>query len=187
VTPGTTDAFIEKYRRSFVFMPEFLREWNAEYDANFPDKIVIGTDEIGLYMTLGELIGDKCSWNKYINVKPIEAEIAKLALNSLALIKVVFAEELYSFSKTLGADYNNIFNIFHLDSNINSRHLLANNDGYRGAGGKCLPKDSQFLFKASKEINCRISTLETAIMAIVGLALPLGIMAIIITRGKRIA
>jgi hypothetical protein len=42
-----------------------------------------------------------------------------------------------------------------------------------------------YLSLASYQIN--LLTLETAIMAIVGLALPLGIMAIIITRGKRIA
>ncbi len=161
VLPGITDRFIEKYSRTFVFMPEFLREWNAEYDSRFPDKIVIGTHNRDVFQLLKDLL--VCKDVPIIRVKPVEAEIAKLALNSLALIKVVFAEELWDFSKALGADYDNVFRIFELDQNVNPRHLQANKDGYRGADGKCLPKDSQFLFEASRAVDSRISILGVAI------------------------
>ncbi|MDP2362162.1 MAG: hypothetical protein Q8M94_00180, partial [Ignavibacteria bacterium] len=90
---------------------------------------------------------------RIIRVKPIEAEMAKLALNSLALIKVVFAEEIYDLTEHFRADYKNIYKIFQLDQNVNERHLLAGKDGYRGASGKCLSKDADFLLAFSGASN----------------------------------
>ena len=161
VIPGTTDRMSIRHKREFVFMPEFLREWNAEKDAITPDKIVIGTESQNTFRLLCLLFRDKIEPEKYLQVKPIEAELAKLALNSLALIKVVFAEELYDLSKALYAEYENIYKIFKLDQNINERHLKANDGGYRGADGKCLPKDTEFLISTGKD-KSRMSLLETA-------------------------
>ena len=157
VVPGTTDRYIAEYRRMFVFMPEFLREWNAEYDSLYPDKTIVGTMDSGITEILSIL------FNGILQVKPIDAELAKLALNSLALIKVVFAEELYDLATKLNADYGNIYKIFKLDQNVNERHLLVYKDGYRGANGKCLPKDSDFLAETGKYNNTPLNLLETAI------------------------
>jgi UDPglucose 6-dehydrogenase len=159
VIPGTTDYLATKYNRKIVFMPEFLREWNYEYDAKNPDKVVIGTEDNGLFNILKIL----CYSNNTIQVKPIEAELAKLALNSLAVIKVVFAEELADLSNVLNCEYKNIYKIFSLDQNVNIRHLESYKDGYKGADGKCLPKDSEFLVKTGELYNSRMSLLETAV------------------------
>ena len=161
VIPGTTDRLIKRHKRELVFMPEFLREWNAENDAIAPDKIVIGTEDERTYNIFRLLFRDAVVPEKTIQVKPIEAELAKLALNSLALIKVVFAEELSDLAKANYADYENIYRIFGLDQNVNERHLKVNEGGYRGADGKCLPKDTEFLIKAG-EGKSRMSLLETA-------------------------
>jgi len=161
VIPGTTDQMIIRHKREFVFMPEFLREWNAEKDAIAPDKIVIGTENQRTFKILCLLFRDKIEPEKFLQVKPIEAELAKLALNSLALIKVVFAEELNDLAKAYYADYKNIYKIFELDQNVNERHLKANEGGYRGANGKCLPKDTEFLIRAGEGKN-RMALLETA-------------------------
>ncbi len=160
VLAGITDYLAEKYNREFVFMPEFLREWNFEYDTDHPDKIVIGTKDDKIFELLSILFKVNCP---IIQVSPTEAELAKLALNSLATIKVVFAEELFDLAQNLKADYNNIYKIFEADQNINPRHLIAGKDGYRGADGKCLKKDSNFLVETSKKFNSRMSLLETAV------------------------
>ncbi len=161
VIPGTTDQMIIRHKREFVFMPEFLREWNAEYDSIRPDKIVIGTENEKTFELISSLFRKRI-YTGVIQVKPIEAELAKLALNSLALMKVVFAEELYDLAKALFADYGNIYKIFEMDQNVNERHLKANDGGYKGADGKCLPKDTEFLIHIAKENNNRMSLLETA-------------------------
>lgn len=161
VIPGTIDRLTKRHKREFIFMPEFLREWNAENDAIAPDKIVIGTEDKQTYDIFRLLFRDTVTPGKIIQVKPIEAELAKLALNSLALIKVVFVEELFDLAKEYGASYKNIYRIFELDQNINERHLKTCHRGYRGADGKCLPKDTAFLIKAGKE-KSRMGLLETA-------------------------
>ncbi len=148
LVPGTTDALILEHKRIIVYMPEFLREWNIAGDMINPDKIVIGTENNKAFETLIDIFrfnNNIALINDIIQVKPIEAEIAKLALNSLAVIKVVFAEEIYDLAEHFGADYNKIYRIFKADKNVNERHLMANKDGYRGASGKCLPKDIGFL------------------------------------------
>jgi len=48
-----------------------------------------------------------------------------------------------------------------MDQNINERHLKTKEGGYRGANGKCLPKDTDFLIKAGEK-ESRMSLLETA-------------------------
>lgn len=160
VIPETTDKLSIRYKREFVFMPEFLREWNAKEDAEKPDKIVIGTEN-GATFELLKNIFKKAIQEKMIQVKPIEAELAKLALNSLALIKVVFAEELYDLTEAYKADYENIYKIFKMDQNVNQRHLIPGKDNYRGANGKCLPKDTDFLIQAGEQ-KSRMALLETA-------------------------
>lgn len=161
VIPGTTDKLTIRHKREFVFMPEFLREWNAEEDARNPDKVVIGTESRETFLLLKGLFEGNITGKKIIQVKPIEAELAKVALNSLGLMKVVFAEELHDLSKALYADYSNIYKIFKLDQNVNERHLKACDRGYRGADGKCLPKDTEFLIQVGQR-NSRMSLLETA-------------------------
>jgi len=81
-------------------------------------------------------------------MKPVEAELVKVGLNSLYTVKVVFANELYDICKAYGADYYKLFEAFKLDKYINPMHLDPLFDGYRGAGGKCLSKDIKFLIKA---------------------------------------
>ena len=161
VIPGTTEEMIKRYKREFIFMPEFLREWNAKKDAEEPDKIVIGTENNGIFELLATLFSDIISLENIVKVKPIEAEIAKVALNSLALIKVVFAEELFDLAKAMGAEYSKIYRIFELDQNVNQRHLIPISDGDRGANGKCLPKDTDFLIRIGKT-KSRMTLLETA-------------------------
>ena len=86
--------------------------------------------------------------NKILMMKPVEAELVKVGLNSLYTIKVVFGNELYDICQKYGADYYKLLQAFKLDKYINPMHLDPLYDGYRGAGGKCLPKDIKFLIKA---------------------------------------
>lgn len=150
VLPGTTDSLILEYKRVIVFMPEFLIEKRALEDMREPDKVVIGTENNEAFIILLKLMTKVVICNYFIRVRPIEAELAKLALNSLYLIKVVYAEQLLDITKKYGCDYKNIYKIFRADRQINERHLIPLHDGYRGAGGKCLPKDSNFMLHTAE-------------------------------------
>lgn len=162
ILPGTTDSLILEHKRAIVFMPEFLIERTALEDMKRPDKVVIGTENNEAFIVLLKLMTKVVICNYFVRVKPIEAELAKLVLNSLATIKVVFAEEMYDLSEALGVDYNNIYKIIGADKNINERHLMANKNGYRGAGGKCLPKDIGFLCDTAKKVYIGIPLVNLA-------------------------
>lgn len=150
IMPGMTDDFSKWYKREFVYLPEFLRERTAFLDEICPDKIIVGTKKrevFEIFKRLFKRVVD--NKKKIIMMKPVEAELLKVALNSLYTIKVVFGNELYDICQKYGADYYKLFEAFKLDKYINAMHLDPLFDGYRGAGGKCLSKDIKFLIKAA--------------------------------------
>jgi len=152
IIPGMTDKFIKKYKREFVYLPEFLRERTAFLNEICPDKIIIGARkrETGeIFKELFKPVVD--NKNKIIMMSPVEAEILKVSLNSLYTVKVVFGNELYDICQKYGADYYKLFEAFKLDKYINAMHLDPLFDGYRGAGGKCLSKDIKFLIRAARK------------------------------------
>jgi len=154
IMPEMTDEFAKRYKREFVYLPEFLTERTAFLDEICPDKIIVGTKErevFEIFKRLFKRVVD--NKNKIMMMKPVEAELLKVALNSLYTIKVVFGNELYDICQKYGADYYKLFEAFKLDKYINSMHLDPLFDNYRGAGGKCLSKDIRFLIKAAKEKN----------------------------------
>jgi len=147
--PGMIDEFTKKYKREFVYLPEFLRERTAFLDEICPDKIIIGTKKREVFEIFKRLFKHVVGNKKKVLMKPVEAELLKVALNSLYTIKVVFGNELYDICQKYGADYYKLFEAFKLDKYINAMHLDPLFDGYRGAGGKCLSKDIKFLIKAA--------------------------------------
>lgn len=152
IMPGMTDEFIKGYKREFVYLPEFLRERTAFLDEICPDKIIVGTRKREVFEIFEKLFkGVPDNKKKIMMMKPIEAELLKVALNSLYVIKVVFGNELYDICQKYGADYYKLFEAFKLDKYINAMHLDPLFDGYRGAGGKCLSKDIKFLIKAARK------------------------------------
>lgn len=162
VVPGTTDAIANELGRPVVFVPEFLREATAERDALYPDKLVVGTHDPAYAQDVAAVMAGVFDPDEVTIVKPIEAELAKLGLNALALLKVVYANELYDVAQAYGAEYGAILRIFARDQNINIRHLDPLAGGYRGADGKCLPKDTTFLIHAAKASGVPVDVLALA-------------------------
>ena len=151
IIPGMIDKFVKRYKREFVYLPEFLRERTALLDEICPDKIIVGTRKREVFEIFEKLFKRVINKNKIIMMKPVEAELLKVALNSLYTIKVVFGNELYDICQKYGADYYKLFEAFKLDKYINAMHLDPLFDGYRGAGGKCLSKDIKFLIRAARK------------------------------------
>ena len=146
--PGMTAEFAKQYNREFVYLPEFLRERTALEDEIKPAKVVIGTENVETFKLFESIFEPIIANEKILMMKPVEAELLKVGLNSLYTVKVVFGNELYDICQKYGADYYRLFEAFKLDKYINPMHLDPLYDGYRGAGGKCLPKDIKFLIKA---------------------------------------
>ena len=169
VLPGTTENFQKECpRHKFLFNPEFLTELTADQDMSYPDRQIIGYTKES-YDVAGDLlmILPLAPFDKIMPAT--EAELVKYFGNTWFAIKVVFANQMYDLCKKIGADYDTIMESASADKRIGRSHLEVIHKGYRGYGGKCLPKDIKALIqfadangvdlvlhKTAEEINSRL-------------------------------
>lgn len=142
VHPGFADHLMDKLGiNCIVSCPEFLSEDTALNDVKRPPFIVVGgrqknyiEDVIGLHRAL-----DKRS--DIIKTDNVTAEMIKVTLNSFFATKVVFANQIFDFTKKVGANYETIKESLEKHPWGAKNHLQVFHKGGRGAGGKCLQKD----------------------------------------------
>jgi len=162
VLPGATQLLQERYpRHGLMFNPEFLREATAYEDFIRPDRQIIGcteasAGEAGRVMALlprapFELI---CSSS--------EAEMSKYAANAFLAVKVIYANEIFDLCHRLGIDYSAVRDIVAHDERIGGSHMDVFDSGYRGYGGKCLPKDSKSLLDLARSVGVEMPVLGAA-------------------------
>jgi UDPglucose 6-dehydrogenase len=88
--------------------------------------------------------------------------------NNFATMRIAFANVFYDLSQSVGADYNTVKDMFFKIQQDQTYMEVPGHDGTRGFGGKCLPKDLDFLidtldthnidqnwFKHIRELNKR--------------------------------
>jgi GDP-mannose 6-dehydrogenase len=157
VPPGTVERLMvpllerasrKKAEKDFgiCFHPEFLREGSSVQDFFHPPKTVIGAAGPRSARRLLEL------W------QPIKApifltslrvaEMAKYVDNAFHALKVAFANEIGSVSKSLGIDSHEVMRIFTADRKLNISPLYLR-PGF-AFGGPCLPKDLRAICSAGK-------------------------------------
>lgn len=141
--PVGTCAMIEKFINDDIYyMPEFLRERMWEEDChNRP--IIVGSKNA----TFPEWLLNE----EFISISLEEAEVVKMLSNNMAAARVVFANHMYELSKAVGADYNTVLNTY-LEVNHDQNYLEVN-ENMRAFGGKCLPKDLDFLISTFNKLN----------------------------------
>jgi len=147
VMPGTTERLQQKYPQHKILMnPEFLTEETADQDMSYPDRQIVGyteksQDVAGDVMQLLPLA-------PFERVLPAtEAEMVKYFGNTWFSVKVSFANQMYDLCQKLGIDYDGMVEAAAADKRIGRTHLNIFHKGYRGYGGKCLPKDIKALIQ----------------------------------------
>jgi UDPglucose 6-dehydrogenase len=156
VNPGVTDDIQAKHPEHRVFfVPEFLSEQTAAEDYASPRRRhVVGLSDMvvqswnydnlcarqvrSLLPTHYDVIPGS---EEVFDGKPVylcarQAELLKLATNSFYALKVTYANMLYDCGmaqETLDA--------LGADNWIGGEHFEVEHKGFRGFGGKCLPKD----------------------------------------------
>lgn len=141
--PVGTCRMIEKIISDKIYyMPEFLRERVWETDC-FNRPIVVGSDH--------QTIPPWLSIQDCIFCTLEEAEVIKMLSNNMAAARVVFANHMYELSNAVGADYSNVLNAY-LQVNHDQNYLEVTED-MRAFGGKCLPKDLDFLISTFAKLN----------------------------------
>jgi UDPglucose 6-dehydrogenase len=163
VLPGTTDRLQALHpQHHFLFNPEFLREQSAVEDFRRPDRQIIGFVR-QWDRGHAEAVLDILPRAPYEAVIPARAaELIKYAANSFLALKVIFANEMYDLAQALGVDYEHVRAGISHDARIGPSHLDVNDRGYRGYGGKCLPKDTMSLLDLARDLGVPLRVLEAA-------------------------
>ena len=160
VIPSTTDNTVKKIIEfesgkkigdfGIGMNPEFLREGEAIEDFNFPDRIVIGYEDIKTKKLLDEIYSPwKCE-KIYVNTRT--AEMIKYANNTLLACLISMNNELSNLSSLVGGiDYLDVIKGISTDKRwspeVNHSKIYPSIISYftpgAGFGGSCFPKDVQ--------------------------------------------
>ena len=151
---------ISKALFSVVSNPEFLREGEAIRDFNFPDRIVIGTDNNKSNKVLKNLYSPLISKGaKYINTSRRAAELIKYASNAFLATKITFINELSNLCEKIDVNIEDISIGMGLDKRIGSRFLRAG----PAYGGSCFPKDTKAIVSTSDKFKTNLSVIKSVI------------------------
>lgn len=128
-----------------IYIPEFLRErfWAKD---SLKRPIIVGHDDTYLpdWLKKEDMVECSCA----------EAELIKMFSNNFATMRIAFANLFYDLSEKVGADYDKVkesyFKIAHYDQTYME---VPGHDGTRGFGGKCLPKDLNFIIDTLEKEN----------------------------------
>lgn len=162
VLPGTTEKLQRKYpNHKILFNPEFLTEATADQDMFDPDRQIIGYTKKS-FNVAGDIM-------RILPLAPFErimpateAEMAKYYGNNWFCIKVIYANQMYDLCQSLGIDYDMVKEVAAADKRIGSSHLEIFHKGYRGYGGKCLPKDIRAMIRWSDEVGINMELFKAA-------------------------
>lgn len=151
ILPGTTRKLQKKYsQHKFLFNPEFLVEERADECMQNPERQIIGYTESSRQLSADILaILPKAHFEKIVRAD--EAEMVKYFGNTFLSAKVIFSNQMYDLCKAFGIDYETVSGCVAEDKRITPSHLNIFHDGYRGYGGKCLPKDTKSLIVFADE------------------------------------
>ncbi len=162
VLPGTTEEYQIKFpQHKFLFNPEFLTEATADYDMIYPTRQIVGFTNIS--KDIAEEVLDILPFAPFKKVVPVkEAEMVKYFGNTLYALKVSFANQIYDLCQKLGIDYETVKDCAKAEPMVGKTHLEIVHKGYRGYGGKCLPKDTRALIQLGERTGVEMTVLKTA-------------------------
>lgn len=163
VPPGTTKKFIEKYPDlNIINNPEFLTARSYKLDFINASRIILGGD-IKLTKKVEQLYRMRFLHTPIYLTDPTTAEMVKYTANTFFATKLSFFNEIYDICQKLEIDYYDVIKMTLADGRIgNSHYDIPGNDGLRGWGNLCFPKDINALIYKAKELGIDPIILEAA-------------------------
>lgn len=134
-----------------VSNPEFLKEGSAINDCLYPDRIVVGFNDLRAKPIMEELYRPFMLRGDNVIFTNIEtAEMIKYASNAMLATRISFMNEIANLCEKVGADVNGVRKGMGADKRIGDKFLYAG----CGYGGSCFPKDVRALIQTAKENGC---------------------------------
>lgn len=160
VIPGTTENYQKQYPNlRIVFNPEFLTEETADQDFGFPDRQILGytKESYGIAGDVMQIL-PLAPFSRL--VPATAAELIKYFGNNWFAVKVAYANQMYDVCEKLGIDYDIVKDGVAADKRIGTSHLNVWHKGYRGYGGKCLPKDIRAMIEFGESLGLDMKLLK---------------------------
>jgi UDP-glucose 6-dehydrogenase len=127
----------------------------------FPDRQILGVTPQS-YNVAGDVMA-MLPLAPFERVVPCTvAEMIKYAGNTWFALKVSFSNQMYDLAQKLGVDYDEVKECMAADKRIGRTHLDIFHKGYRGYGGKCLPKDTRALIQLAESKGVELTLLKMA-------------------------
>ena len=151
---------LSKKKFSVVSNPEFLREGDAIRDFTYPDRVVIGSNDLKSNKILKNLYLPLISKGaKYINTSRRAAELIKYASNAFLATKITFINEIANLCEKTSINVDDISIGMGLDQRIGSR-FLRSGPAY---GGSCFPKDTKAITATADKYKTNLSVIKSVI------------------------
>jgi len=176
---GAGEAFEPRLR--LAINPEFIREGSALKDFTAPPFTLVGCEEPETAEVLRRVYADVEA--PFVHTRIATAEMVKYACNAFHALKVCFANEIGDSCEALGADPQEVMNIFCMDDKLNVSPAYLR-PGF-AFGGSCLPKDVKALLYAAHHADVGVPVLD-AILPSNQAQIQRGIDAVLATGKKRI-
>jgi UDPglucose 6-dehydrogenase len=155
--------------------PEFLREGAALHDTFYPDRIVVGADDLYASNLLRQLYApileqsftppkmvprpEGYSLPVLVTTSPTSAELIKYAANAFLATKISFINEFACIAEKVGADIREVAKGIGLDKRIGPGFLQAG----VGWGGSCFPKDTQSILFTARQYGQEMLLIDAAV------------------------
>jgi len=164
----------EKIQVSVASNPEFLREGAALNDTFYPDRVVVGTEDVRALNLLRQLYAPILEQTftppaalprpegyrlpALVTTSPTSAELTKYAANAFLATKISFINEISAIADKVGADITEVAKGIGLDKRIGPGFLQAG----VGWGGSCFPKDVRAILFTAGQYNCEMPLVMAA-------------------------
>jgi len=155
--------------------PEFLREGAALHDTFYPDRIVVGAEEVQAMNLLRQMYApiieqtftppqavprpEGYQLPALVTTSPTSAELIKYTANAFLAMKISFINEVAGIADKVGADITEVAKGIGLDKRIGPGFLKAG----AGWGGSCFPKDVRSLLFTASQYNCDLDLVQAAL------------------------
>ncbi len=162
ILPGTTDRLQSDFpQHRILFNPEFLTESRADFDMQHPNRQMVGYTDASRAdaETVMELL-PRAPFEKIVPAKA--AEFVKCMGNSFYALKVAYANQMYDLCASLGVDYDHVKDCVKAEPWMGEMHWDVHHKGYRGYGGKCLPKDARSTIQLGDRAGVELTLLKLA-------------------------
>jgi len=183
VVPGTTDTFVKKILEQesgkslgdfgLGMNPEFLREGNAIEDFQFPDRIVLGYEDVKTFDILNAIYEPWTCEKVQVNTR--SAEMMKYVNNALLATLISTINEYSNIARAIGnIDFEKVMQGVHLDNRWSPLdeagqkikpqiiNYLKPGCGY---GGSCFPKDVMAISALAEDVGVS-SRILSAVIAV---------------------